>query len=406
MKSAELFAFKEVKVYYLINALRALAISFIFAVSINFMLAHGLTQFQANLNNAVFFLSLFLFEIPTGIVADTFGRKVSVLLGLLICGLGALGYYFSPAFIPYLGVLPTFMLCEMIFAFGITFHTGAFDAWLVDSLHLNKVREVPSYVFAHSQTASQLSTIVGAIIGSRLFPQFHYLPWFLTGATFLLTGTLTLYLMQEKYFVRKSHTLKDGWKHMKAIAKTSFNFGRNHRIFRYLMILGMIQFMFVMPANMFWQPWFDKVVGQANLGYVWAGMMLFVAVGGYMARHSKISESEEGLVLMLCQVGVGLGFMFWALPGTTAISLLPFLLHEIGRGLYLPVKTAYLNHHLPKDERATLLSFDGQANDIGGFLGLILSGLLASLVGLGFTLAVFGFCMAACSVLLYKKFKP
>ena len=387
---------RQVKIYYLLVAIRFLGLSFIFATQTNYLLSMGLEQFGANMLNAIFFLALFLFEVPTGIFADTYGRKASVVTAFAFHTIGGAVYAVAGSF-------AGFAIAEILFAIGFTFVSGALDAWLIDGLKEQGVDKVPAKIFAKAQTFGQITTIVGAIIGSYLYVLKPNLPWLVSTVVYMLSGITAFMIMQEPVVKQAQHK---GLNAMRETARVSFQFAKEHRIYRYILLLGSIQFFFMVPANMFWQPWFTRALGTSNLGYLWAAMMLSLALGGYAARHSKIEVRAEGLVLMLAQALVGVGIVLWALPGMIAITIIPFLLHEVGRGLYWPVKAAYLNHHLPNRERATLLSFDSQVNHLAGFAGLVLSGLLVGPIGYGLTLGLFGAGMVAASITIYKVYKP
>ncbi len=90
---------KDVRsVYYLLLFLRNLAMGFISATYALFLLSHGLTILQMNLVNTAFMLGNFVFEIPTGVYADFFGRKKSFLVHAVLLSLAGLIYFFSSSF--------------------------------------------------------------------------------------------------------------------------------------------------------------------------------------------------------------------------------------------------------------------------------------------------------------------
>ena len=90
----------------------------------------GLSLAQVLYLNAWFFLCNFLFEVPTGSVADFLGRKASLALGSAV-GIGAALLYVSrPSFL-------VFMAAEVLFAISYTLHSGADEALAYDSLKAN-----------------------------------------------------------------------------------------------------------------------------------------------------------------------------------------------------------------------------------------------------------------------------
>src|SRR3989337_3072494 len=109
-----------------------LAASFIWGVNTLFLLDAGLTNLEAFAANAFFTAGMVLFEVPTGVVADTWGRRTSYLLGTLTLAASTLLYYFMWQFqAPFV----LWAIVSALLGLGFTFFSGAVEAWLVDALH-------------------------------------------------------------------------------------------------------------------------------------------------------------------------------------------------------------------------------------------------------------------------------
>ena len=121
-----------IRTYLGVAATTTLAQSLIWGVNTLFLLSVGLDIFQVMLVNAAYTVAQVIFEVPTGVVADTVGRRMSYLLAvgtilvstLLYVGFGVAGY----------GIWP-FVAASALLGIGYTFYTGAVDAWMVDALH-------------------------------------------------------------------------------------------------------------------------------------------------------------------------------------------------------------------------------------------------------------------------------
>ena len=114
-----------------------LAASFIWGINTLFLLDAGLTNFEAFAANAFFTAGMVLFEIPTGVVADTIGRRASYLLGTVTLRVSTLLYVLlwqiEAAFWAWAVV-------SVLLGLGFTFFSGAVEAWLVDALHATGLR--------------------------------------------------------------------------------------------------------------------------------------------------------------------------------------------------------------------------------------------------------------------------
>ena len=119
------------RVYLVLLLLHTLAASFIWGINTLFLLDAGLTNAQAFAANAFFTAGLVLFEVPTGVLADLLGRRLSYLLGTLTLALSTLLYLLmwrisAPFW--------AWALVSAVLGLGFTFFSGAVQAWLVDAL--------------------------------------------------------------------------------------------------------------------------------------------------------------------------------------------------------------------------------------------------------------------------------
>ncbi len=117
--------------YFLLAGLYTLSAALIWGVNTLFLLDAGLNILEVFIANAAFTGSMVAFEIPTGVLADTRGRRVSFLLSVAILGITTVAY----VMVGYLdGGLVPFILVSIVMGLGFTFYSGAVEAWLVDAL--------------------------------------------------------------------------------------------------------------------------------------------------------------------------------------------------------------------------------------------------------------------------------
>ena len=163
-----------IRLYLLFGLLTHLGISFISATYVVFLISRGLNLFEVNLVNLVFFTTIFIWEIPTGAVADVFGRKISFIVS---CFLLSVSFFIYAASYSFWG----FALAEAIGAIGTTFGSGAFQAWLVDKLKHHNYGGALIPVFVREQQIKQGAGIAGAIAGAFLADKDITFPWIAGG---------------------------------------------------------------------------------------------------------------------------------------------------------------------------------------------------------------------------------
>jgi MFS family permease len=126
------------RTYLLLTLLSTLSASFIWGINTLFLLDAGLTNVEAFAANAFFTAGMVVFEVPTGALADTWGRRTSYLLGaatLLVSTLLYLAMWRAHA--PLWG----WAVASILLGLGFTFFSGATEAWLVDALAASGYRE-------------------------------------------------------------------------------------------------------------------------------------------------------------------------------------------------------------------------------------------------------------------------
>ena len=137
------------RTYLVLTALTTLAASFIWGINTLFLLDAGLSNAEAFAANAFFTLGQVIFEVPTGVVADTRGRRFSYLLGALTLLLATLLYLVmwqirAPLF--------GWAIASILLGLGFTFFSGATEAWLVDALNATGFTGHLEGIFGRAQT--------------------------------------------------------------------------------------------------------------------------------------------------------------------------------------------------------------------------------------------------------------
>src|SRR5687768_4542022 len=156
---------RVIRTYLWIGGLFTVSASLIWGINTLFLLDAGLSIFEVFVANAAFTAAMALFEVPTGVVADTRGRRASFLLSASILAIGTIAYVGVAAIG---GGLLLFCLAGVILGLGYTFYTGAVEAWLVDALKATGYTKPLEKVFARSGIVSSVGMIVGTVGGGVL----------------------------------------------------------------------------------------------------------------------------------------------------------------------------------------------------------------------------------------------
>src|SRR2546422_10640053 len=196
-----------IRTYLAISFLFNLAMSLIWGDDTLFQLGAGRNIFQVMLTNAAFTLGSMVFEIPTGVVADTVGRRISLLLCLATLFVTTL-LYVTTAWQGW--GFWAFCATSVFLGLGYTFYTGAVDAWLVDALKATGYTQPLEPIFARSLMLFGAGMLLGTI-GGGLLGQVHlYIPYLVRAAVVVPLFALPGFAMPELGYTPRALELRRG----------------------------------------------------------------------------------------------------------------------------------------------------------------------------------------------------
>jgi MFS family permease len=362
-----------IRAYLVITALFTLAASLIWGINTLFLLDAGLDIFEVFLANAAFTAAMALFEVPTGVVADTRGRRISFLLSEAVLLAGTLAYVGVAAI--HGGVL-LFSLAGVILGLGFTFYSGAVEAWLVDALRATGFRDELDRVFARAGMVSGAATLVGTVAGGVIGSIDLALPYLVRSA--LLAGAFIVgfAMMHDLGFTPRTLRLRGITAEMRKVARAGITYGWRAPSVRLLVLESFVMMGFFFWAWYAWPPYFLALLGRDLIwvsGVIAALFSLAMICGNALVGRLARPGMRRTTILIggtatltATMVGVGAIQRFWV-----AVPL--FLAGAVVAGVLSPVRQTYLHAVIPTEERATLVSFDallGSLGSVGGQAGL------------------------------------
>ena len=307
----------------------------------------GLTLFHVQLIQSWFAFWIFILEVPTGAIADYFGRKYSLLVGAIVT-VGATLLYGTIAEI---GV---FLVSEFLFALGIALMSGADEALLYDSLREQGRESESTKIFGRAHSFNLLGMLVAAAFGGGLASQFGLnTPMLLTSIPFLI-ATIIAWTIREPQIAPTTSEQK----RYLDVAKNGWHYFKSHPALK-LMALDAIG----VSAAAYFVIWLYQPLLQslnfpiAYFGFIHAGM---IATEMVIASNFSLLERLAGSArryLRASALITGLAFIAVASYPSALITIL-FVLIAGGIGLTrLSFMNAQINGLIESDQRATVLSF-------------------------------------------------
>ena len=351
-----------------------LSASLIWGVNTLFLMHAGLDIFQVFITNGVFTASMSLFEIPTGVLADTRGRRASFLLSVGIILLGTLGYVWVAESS---GSLMMFNVMSVILGLGYTFYSGAVDAWLVDALAATGFKGELDQVFARGGMVFGAAMLIGTLGGGLLGTLDLSLPYVVRAA--LLAGVFVIAWrgMHDIGYKPRTIKLRELPAEMKIIALASVRHGWQVQGIKLLMLAGMMQAFFMAWGFHSWQPYFLGLLQREDAiwiaGIIAALVAVSAMIGNAMVAWLGHKIKRRTSVLIGAGILMGLGAIAVGLADNFYLAVGLYLLSSISFGLIGPIKQAYMHKMIPSEQRATIISFDslvGNVGSVGGQVGL------------------------------------
>ncbi len=343
-----------------------LAASLIWGINTIFLLDAGLSNLEAFAANAFFTAGMVLFEVPTGIVADTIGRRVSYLLGTLTL----MASTFLYVLLWQLGApLWEWAIASILLGLGFTFFSGAVEAWLVDALTATGYTGELETVFGRGQIVSGAAMLVGSVAGGFIARQTSLgVPFVLRGLVLIVMFGLAFRLMHDVGFTpeKGGRPLAE----MRKIAANSVDYGWRVPAVKWLMVESLFTGGVGIYAFYALQPYLLELYGDPQ-AYQVAGLVAAIVAGAQIAggiaapRIRRLFHRRTSALLVTAGLSVvalgliGLVESFWAVIGLIVVWGLLF-------AATLPIRQTYLNGLIPSRQRATILSFDSMMSSTGG----------------------------------------
>lgn len=360
-------ASRKVQTTYLTLLLfNTLAASLIWGINTLFLLDAGLSNTQAFAANAFFTVGFMLFEIPTGVIADLRGRRVSYLLGVITLATSTLLYlymwYVSAPFWAWAA-------SSMFLGLGFTFFSGAVQAWLADALAHTGAKDHLEAVMAKGEIVEGSAMLVGSVIGGVIAQMTNLgMPYILRALLLGINFVLALALMRDLGFT-PAHG-KNPLKEIKVIIAGSIQHGLRNPPVRWIVLAAPFTGGVTMYAFYAMQPYLLELYGEGKAygiaglaaaivaGAQIAGGLLVPHIGRVFRRRTSVLLVTEMLSVLILVI-VGFVPRFWV-----AITLL--ILWGLMFAAATPVRQGYLNALIPSQQRATVLSFDSLFGSTGG----------------------------------------
>ena len=358
------------KLYLLMIGVQAFALTTVFTINLVYQVKQvGLNPLQLVLIGTTLELTAFLMEIPTGVVADVYSRRLSVVLGFFLLGCGFIVE----------GSLPLFealLVAQVVMGLGYTFLSGAMSAWIVDEIG----QERAGQAFLRGAQMAQISSFAAIFVSVALASLSLQLTIVVGGLLLLALTAFLMMVMPEAGFRRRPDSDRESWQALFSTFREGLSLVRKRQILLLIMAATVIHGAFTEGFDRLWTAHLLQNFSLPPLGQldeiVWFGIISAVAMPLTLAATEVIRrrlDVSDGRLVAATLIGVYVvmicSVLLFTLGESFALVLLGLWLTQAARGIRNPLMESWINRHTESEVRATVLSIQGQADAFGQIAG-------------------------------------
>ncbi|PKN83947.1 MAG: hypothetical protein CVU46_15545 [Chloroflexi bacterium HGW-Chloroflexi-8] len=351
---------------------------------IYFVIIAGLNPLQMVLVGTTLELSIFIFEIPTGVVADTVSRKLSVIIGVFLIGAGFLLQAIAPVF-------PMILLAQVLWGIGYTFTSGALQAWITDEIG----EENAAAAFLKATQVEQVGALFAIGISVLTATRWNMqVPMLLGGLLFFVLGIFLIIFMKEHNFARTDNSQTSNWKSLISTLRSGINMLKIRPLLIRILLVGFFFGLYSEGLDRLWVPHLIERFDLPDQGQAvmigWIGglnavsmlVTFFVARKVHQYFENNSSTNQITRFLKLFSILLVFCVAFFAIAKYIWISFALLVMIAALRALIYPLYTAWVNQRLNSDSRATIISMSSLVDAFGQIGGGPVVGLFAQNVSI------------------------
>ena len=342
----------------------------------------GLNPLQLVLIGTALEVSALLLEIPTGVVADVYSRRLSIIIGTALLGVSCV----------LLGSIPFFLallLSHVIAGAGYTFLSGAAQAWIADETSEN----LASKAYMRGAQVGQVCSLIGIGVSTGLAHLQLNLPTIVGGGLFIGLAIFTAFTMPEVGFQPRPQPERTSWTAMGDTFREGIRVVRERSVLVAILSIGIFFGMHTEGFDRLWEAYLLKSFTFPEIGtlepVIWFGVInvgssIIQIVGTEIAQRCLDTSSRLAVPRALFFINALLvaSLVAFGLVGNFALVIAIYWSVRLFRSLDRTISTIWINQHINSRVRATIFSMMGQADACGQAVGGPILGAVGRIVSL------------------------
>lgn len=329
----------------------------------------GFNPLQLVLIGTVLEIAVFIFEIPTGLVADIYSRRWSVIIGIFLIGVTFIFEGLVPIFVYILAM-------QIIRGIGHTFISGALEAWLVDE----EGEENFAGILVRGTQVRQLTGLAGILVSMGLANIQVNLPVLAGGGMLVILAFGLMVFMPERGFRPTPKEDRSSWQQMGHTFQAGVKVVRKRPVLLILLSVSLFYGLSSEGIDRLWEAHMLKNFTFPDLGSLkpitWFGLLNIGSIGinvvalGIARSRVNMTDPERAAYALIWTNAIMIAaILLLALTGQFALAVAATWSQRVMREIGGPIKSTWINQGLDPKIRATVLSMGGQVDAMGQMIG-------------------------------------
>ncbi len=341
----------------------------------------GLNPLQLVLVGTTLELTAFICEVPTGVVADVYSRKLSMIIGYVMIGVGFIVEGMFPFF-------ATVLLAQVIWGAGWTFTSGATEAWLTDEIG----EQNAGRAFLRAAQVAQITMLIGVVVSVFIGNERVNLPIIMGGISFIALGIFLAMFMPETGFHPTPRENRNSFQQMWHTFRDGVAMIRKRPALKTVMGIGLFWGLHSEGVDRLWTPFLLAFAFPPSAGLTTVAWFGIIRIGSALIGivlneviHRRVKMDDESAIrrtLFALNGFVFVSLVAFALAFNFPMAVIAFWGWSILRQTCGPLHTTWVNQRLDPQVRATVNSMTAQVDALGQIIGGPIVGAIGTAISL------------------------
>ncbi|OPJ57831.1 MFS transporter [Clostridium oryzae] len=381
---------KNVKVSYVYNFMMQMDITS--AIWVLYLAYRGMSLVEIGIIESIYHMTSLLFELPTGAIADIYGKKFSVVLGRVLSIVSCVLMIVSTNFWG-------FALAFVLTAAGNNLNSGAAEALIYDSLKAlgeeSKYKIIWGKLLAAMSIAQGIAVLLGGVLADKRF-----LYAYILGGVLQLITLLSALGFYEVPIARKIDNRREGNAVVQQL-RTAVKVLRGRKFVLYIILFSALMSSLQTTVFFYSQKYFS------DMNYTKTVIAVICALGSlveaFCSKYAYVFEEKMGMRKNLIFIASLNILALWGLGALRNLAVVFFIFTEITGGIACTIFSDYVNSKIPSENRATILSFDSLCFSMFMICIFPLFGFMADKIGFSSTFGFIGFAYVPVVLFIMTK---